>query len=466
VKTHLFAECESKTSNMHRRMRPLFIRILLAGSILGGSAASGSATSLQEAVGLAISTNPQIGIVASDRKAIDEELSQAHSLFLPSIDFRGEAGPEHTDNVATRARNHDGTRDGDEDLFRRQAALTLTQLLFDGFGAQSEVDRQTWRVQSAALRVRETSEVIGLEVTEAFLDVQRNRANLQIAGENVRAHENLLKDIKDRSRAGAGTRGDAEQAVARLAAARAAEATIRGDLRDADANYRNAVGDPPGELDAAPNPTSLLATKVDESVQSAADSSPSIAVANADVETARAELEGTQSSFYPRVDLQLGAQEGRNIDGAEGNDRSLSALLIMRWNLYRGGADSARKREFSWRYSEAQERTTDTRRDVERDIRISWSAMLAAQERTEQFAAQAKANAAVVVAYRDQFDLGQRTLLDVLDAQNELFNSRTNTNTSNFVAMFGAYRILATEGRLLSSLGVDNRTEAAPLESD
>ena len=134
---------------------------------------------------------------------------------------------------------------------------------------------------------------------------------------------------------------------------------------------------------------------------------------------------------------------------------------MANWNLYRGGGDVARVREFTHRYEVAKERRADTARAIEDDVRQTWARMVSAGERAREFSAQAAANSEVVRAYKDQFALDRRTLLDVLDSQNELFVSRTNTINSEFLEMFSVFRLLAVKGALFPTLGI-----AYPRESD
>ena len=154
-------------------MSSRFLAVLAAVGLTTFGASSVYAMTLQEAVGLAISTNPEVGAVANDRLAVDEELRQGRALSYPQVDLRAETGPEFSENATTDADGHD---DG-KWRHRSQASLTLSQLLFDGFFAQSEVERQQARVKSAAYRVGETAEFVGLDAVEAYLEVLRHREN-------------------------------------------------------------------------------------------------------------------------------------------------------------------------------------------------------------------------------------------------------------------------------------------------
>ena len=413
--------------------------------------------SLNDAVATGIQTNPEYGVVAASRRATDEELEQGRALFLPSLDLNADAGWEHSDDPATRA----GAGDDTENMWRYETGITLTQMLFNGFDAKYEVERQKARVTSSANRVRETAELVGLSIVEAYLEVLRQRELLVIARKNVADHIEIMDQIEQGVEGGRSTQADFEQAKARLAQARATESSTRQALRDAEANYRTEVGDEPGQLTLPNTPFDVLAEDVEREVEKSLAYSPTLDIFESDIEVAYAEAQQTKASFYPQVDLQLNARQGHNLGGVDGRDRSASALVVVNWNLYRGGADMARAREFIHRHQQTKEARAEASRAVENDVRQTWAAMVSAGERARQFAAQADANVEVVKAYNDQFSLDRRTLLDVLDAQNELFVSRSNTVNAEFLEMLAVYRLLALKGALLPTLQV-----AYPRESD
>ncbi len=411
---------------------------------------------LRDAVAVGIATNPEYGVVAASRRATDEELRQGEALFLPSVDVRGDIGFEHTDDPGTRA----GTGDDEQDLFRKEIGVTLTQMLFDGFEAKYEVERQEARIMSSAERVRETAELVGLSIVESYLEVLRQRQLLLIARDNVASHLDILGQIEDGIRAGRSTRADGSQIKARLASARATEASTREALRIAESEYRREVGDTAGDLTIPVIPYEVLAEDVEKEVKQTLSHSPTLDIFAADIEVAYAEAQGTKSTQYPQLDVELNARTGHDVNGVEGRDTSASALIVMNWNLYRGGADVARAREFVHRHQQSKEARTEAARSVENDVRQTWASMVSSGERAAQFSAQAAANTEVVKAYKDQFSLDRRTLLDVLDSQNELFVSRSNTVNAEFLEMFAVYRLTALKGRLLPTLEIDYPRES------
>jgi len=453
---------------LSNKMRMLCLSTAVSGLLVVGAGTTVAqelehkVDTLRDAVAVGVATNPEYGMVSASRRATDEELNQGQALFLPSIDVSGDAGFEHSDDPATRAR----VGDGEEDMFRRQIGVTLTQMLFDGFDAHYETQRQKARVVSSAERVRETAELTGLTIVESYLEVLRRRQLLMITRENVLDHVRIMKQIKDSIAAGRSTKADGEQAKARLASARATEASALEALRMSEADYRAAVGDPAGELKLPVVPYELLEEDVDMQAQKVLAHSPTLDIYEADIEVAYAEAQQTKSTQYPQFDVQLNARTGEDLGGTEGEDTSASALLVLNWNLYRGGADKAREREFVHRHQQAKEQRTEVARAVEKDVRQTWASMIAAGQRASEYASQAAANTQVVKAYKDQFNVDRRTLLDVLDSQNELFVSRSNTVNSEFLEMLAVYRLVALKGALLPSLAIEYPSESVIASSE
>lgn len=436
--------------------------VLALGGAQSSLAQEGSQLTLSEAVSAGVITNPEYGVVAATRRATDEELEQARALYLPSIDFSADTGFEYTDDQGTRA-----SLDGDdtEDLFRYEAGLTLTQLLFDGYETKYENERQKHRVQSSAYRVRETSELVGLSIVEFFLEVIRQRELLNIARQNVAEHLAIMDLINEGVVAGRSTQADLEQIKARVASARAQEATTLQALRVAESNFRREVGGEPRDLILPDIPVTALTANVEEEVKSSLTQSPTLEVFGSDIQVAYSELQGTASTLYPQIDFQANARQGEDIGGIDGVDRSASALIVANWNLYRGGGDVARIREFAHRHQVTKEQRAESARNIEDSVRQTWAQMISAGEQARQFSNQAAANGEVVRAYKDQFALDRRTLLDVLDAQNELFVSRSNTINSEFLEMFSIYSLLALKGQLLPTLGVAYPRESAEISA-
>jgi adhesin transport system outer membrane protein len=443
-------------------MSSRFLLVLAAvGTFATGGASSVYAMTLQEAVSLAISTNPEVGAVANDRLAVDEELRQGRALYYPQVDLRAETGPEYSENATVDAQGHD---DG-KWRHRSQASLTLSQLLFDGFFADSEVERQQARVKSAAYRVGETAEFVGLDAIEAYLEVLRHRERVLIAEDNVDVHRTTLGGVQQRAQGGGGNIADVRQAEARLSSAESTLVQTRGDLRDAEALFERVIGEKPDSLDAPTIPVDVLPADVDAAVGVSIENSPTVQFARADIEAAQADVKQQEASLYPDLRLEVGGSVADNLDGKTETEHDATALVVLRWNLYRGGADSARIREFKHRLAEASDSLRINERRVAEDARVSWNAIEVSRQNVQILAQNVEANQRTRDVYAQQFDIGQRGLLDLLDADNELFLSRDNLITARYGEIFATYRLLATMGALVETVGAP-APEAATLASD
>ena len=155
------------------------------------------------------------------------------------------------------------------------------------------------------------------------------------------------------------------------------------------------------------------------------------------------------------------AEVHRHLDGEDGRNHDFSAMLRMEWNLFKGGIDTARKMEAMERVVESRERVLGLQRIIEEDTRLAWIATERAKEQSVALNDLVLANSQVVSTYRQEFEIGQRDLLDLLDSQNELFLSRTRLTTVDFVVLFGKYSILADTGELLTALNLQTRDEAS-----
>mgnify|MGYP003131608909 CR=1 FL=1 len=405
---------------------------------------------LGEAVQQTVSTYPEIGEASANRRAIDQELNQAEGLYLPTLDLDAGIGYEWTDTVTI----------DNEDLRRTESSLMLIQTLYDGGFRSAEVDRQGNRVERAAYRVRERAEAIALDAVRAYLDTLRSLEIVELARENVEKHRRTLGEIQERVRAGQSGIGDDQQALARVAAAEDTLVETQRALDDAEISYQRVVGAPPANLQQPTFNDSVIPARVEDIIALALQHNPDILFASSDIKTSEAEIRASQAGYYPTVNLEVSASADNNIDGVRGHNDDMLAMLRLRYNLYRGGIDEGREKEAIARKSETEQRKRRFERLVEEEVRKSWSALARSQARSTVLAAAVAANREVAATYREEFSIGQRDLLDLLYADNELFNSQTSLVTVDYSVRFAKYRLLATMGMLNSTLGVTLPEEA------
>jgi len=415
------------------------------------------AASLADTVQYTIRTNPDVLQAGANRRAIDFELRQARGLYYPQIDLRAGVGPEWTRNTTVKPNTT---------MTRYESRITLQQRVFDGFETQSEKERQAARIDAAASRVRERSEFLGLSAVEFYLDVLRTTTIVELAAANVQAHRRVLGQVQTRFRGGQSGIGDVHQAEARVANAEATLVSSRRGQREAVIRFQRVVGQEPEDLMRPGTDEGALPGSSYEAVEIGIQNNPSVKLAQADVDVSKAEISATKVPFWPAVDLELSASANRNLDGVRGMNNDASALVVFSYNLYRGGIDEAEKFEFVERHAESLERLAGLKRDVAEEVRQSWDTMTKARERLGNLNDQVAADQKVVVVYRQEFQIGQRDLLDLLDSENELFNSQVQATTADYSAEFSSYRVLASMGQLLNVLGVTPISEATGGQRD
>jgi adhesin transport system outer membrane protein len=331
--------------------------------------------------------------------------------------------------------------------------MVANQMLWDGLGTRSEVERRRTISDAAAYKVHSAAEDVALQAVEAYLDVLKNQEILAYARENLQAHARTFDQVKLRSDKGVGRRADLDQVEARLSLATANARSAESTLRDAEIAFQRVVGRNPISLAPVAEPKALP-NGADEAVKIGLSNHPTLKSAYSDIEQAAAQRELARSRWSPRVELEGSYSNNRNLDGVAGPNRDRLLMLLVKWNLFRGGFDYHRLRETAYQIDEATEISRNTTRH---------NAHVAAVERLPLLERYVKSSDATRTAYAQQFAIGQRTLLDLLDAENEYYTSRTQYITAKFIELTSKYRALNAMGLLLATLDIKPPDQSALL---
>ncbi|WP_246272864.1 TolC family outer membrane protein [Oricola thermophila] len=407
------------------------------------------AISLNEAVTVAVESNPEIGQAIENREAIEFELRQARGLFLPSIDLEGSVGVRRLDSPGRRLGGI-----ADDSLYPTEVSAVATQTLFNGGGRRAELDRQASRVDSASFRIMERSEYIGLQVVREYLEYLVQARIVEETRQNLQFHRSIQSSIASGVAGGTLTEADRQQVRERVLAAEARLKEAEEELASAKIRFLTLVGKP---LDSASKPPSVaprLPSSLDQAIGLARKNNPRVHMASADIDAADALVDAARADFLPEISLEGRARYGDDIDGSDGYTSDLQARVVARWNLYRGGIDKANEQEQIRRASEQRLVLHQIHREIEEAVRSSWERRVRQASLASTLRQQAQENARLVSSYREQFRVGQRSLLDVLDAQNTRFNVGVLAATAEYASLFAEYRLLAATGQLLSTLGV------------
>ncbi len=423
---------------------------LLVGAVALTTSAWASAQTLKEVVQLAVETNPQVGAVAKRKDAADAAVSAAKGAYFPKLDFLYGSGRERSDNATTAPIVGQGNF---LRLHRHQEGMVLNQMLFDGLGTPAEVNRRRAISDATAYRVYATAEEIALQAIDAYIDVLKNKELVTFARENLNAHQRTFDQVKLRSDKGVGRRADLEQIEARLALATANVSSAESSLRDAEIAYLKVVGRNPINLAPAPDPKNIP-NNVEDAVKAGFANHPTLKSSHSDIEQASAQRELARSFWFPRLELEASYTNNRNLDGTAGPNRDRMLMLYLKWNLFRGGFDYHRLKETALQIDEATEISRNTNRQVENAVRLAYNAFATARDRIPSLARYVKSSDSTRAAYAQQFAIGQRTLLDLLDAENEYFTSRSTDATGRYIQLSAKYRVLNAMGQLLATLEV------------
>jgi len=428
---------------------------LRRGRVLGALVAAflmstgAHALTLREAVTEALTTNPEILQAAENREATEFELRQARGLYLPTLDLEGSVGIRRLDSPGRRSLGTAGN-----ELYPRDVGLSLKQTLFDGGARRSEVERQAARVDGASFRVLERSEAIALAVTQEYLEILLQAEIIAAARENAGFHQQILGDIGQSVAGGALTEADRIQGQERLLSANARLKEAAEELEAAKIRFQRLVGRPLGAPKHPGSVAKSLPRSVDSAIAMARQANPRIAAAGADVDAADSLVRGANAAFMPVVSLEGRARIGDDIDGSDGYSSDLEAKVVARWNLYRGGRDIAAKQERIRRAGEQRQALSQIHREVEEAIRAAWDQRSKRAELSGLLRDQASTNGRLVSSYREQFRVGERSLLDVLGAQNTRFNAAVLAQTAAYASLFAEYKLLAATGMLAKTLRV------------
>lgn len=433
------------------------IRIGVAGiAVMAVLSTSATALDLRDAVLFVVETNPEIKAAEANKQAIEFELDQGRSLYTPRVNLEARTGYSYNDGDTTP-----DLSSADDAIFGGEGRVIISQMLWDGWETRSEVQRQAYRVDGAALRVLERSEFLGLESARLFTDVLRERETLGLARANLRYHEDVLGRIRNGFETGVLGLGDLQQAEERLILAQDIEAQVRLDLASAEVAFTETVGVPPVGLTGLPDFGGRLPSGVDAAAARARVNNPTLRFAKADVGASEALHRKTQSNRYPDLFAELEGRLGENLNGFEGRTADARAELVLRY-VFQGNQLSADRQEQLRRVNETRARLLQQARLVESEVRQTWARLGNTRERLRILERQNGLSEELLTTYEAEFEVGTRSLLDLLNTQNSLLQTQVNLTAARYAETFEEYRLLAASGDFLSAVGVTAPEDAVP----
>ncbi|WP_404338823.1 TolC family outer membrane protein [Pseudoalteromonas mariniglutinosa] len=392
----------------------------------------------------AIANNPEVQQAWHAFKASVHGVDAAWSGYLPTVDVSASAGYEK--------RNY-----GIEDEYNRNTAeLTLGQMLYDGFRTANTVKRFE-RIQLIRyFEMLSQAEEIALQASVAYLDVQKFTELVALAENNLSEHESVYQQIQQSVGAGVARAADLEQVNGRLSLAQSNVMTEYANLHDVSARYLRVIGELPvkGTGKAQLNEDNVPIT-INQALDIAYKNSPEFYASLYNIEAQQANAESQRSAFHPNVDLsaRYGVQDRDELGINE--TRSEARIGIdVRYNLYSGGLDSANLEQAYQEVNVAKYRRDQTCIEIRQNLQVAYNNVKILETKLPSLAQHKESSSKVKYAYKDQFDIGQRTLLDVLDAENEAFQSNRAYTVALYDRQAAILSMLAEMGKLLPTLNV------------
>ncbi|HEY8119535.1 MAG TPA: TolC family outer membrane protein [Methylophilaceae bacterium] len=406
------------------------------------------ASTLKEAIEKAVTSNPEVQARYHNYLFSQQDTTIARAALLPHLDV----------DTTYRRQEKIGPNIDNTNIPERQTQLVLRQLLFDGFASSGEVNRLGHASRVRYYELLSAMENTALEVVKAYIDIQRYRQLVDYAKDNYVVHKQLFERIEERVTAGVARRVDLEQASGRLALAEANLLTETTNLHDVQARYQRLVGElPPEDLPAVDFYNLGVSPNINEALQLAYTKNPDLLSTIENIEATRQEVKNKRAKYSPRLDLEARTNLDTSKDGANSVSAADVLQLTLSFNLFNGFADMAGVEQTVDKLNNSLDSRDKACVDTRQTLVIAYNDTEQLKEqliyRNQHQLSIEKARE----AYRKQFDIGQRSLLDLLDTENEYFQARrTYTVTEN--DLYTAYaRTYAAEGELLSQLGVTRK---------
>ncbi|HAT1949647.1 TPA: TolC family outer membrane protein [Legionella pneumophila] len=410
-----------------------------------------TADTLYEAVQYGMIANPDILLNTAKGLSAKQAIDKAKGGLYPSIDVTGGFGRQRSVNPTLAA--IDDTPSTTLNIV--ESAVELRQRLFAGGGIINEVKRNQYLTEAQKWKTQGIAEDLALEITKNYFAVLLHERLYAYSIENLKAHKAVFKMIKERADAGITRTAEVDQANARLALAEANKISALADLQEVKINYAKTVGKWPENLQMPHVPArKSLPNNLARIIEKGLDNHPTVKSSYADIKEAKAQYDVARAAYYPEVNLVLNSSKNKNLGGLIGPNDSDTVAVRMNYNAFRGGADAARIRETAYQVQEAYETKNRTLLELKETIRLAWNAYVASALRIQPLKQHVTASRKTRTAYQDEFKVGKRTLLDLLDSQNEYYQSQIELARAENDEILSRYRILNGMGCLLKYLNL------------
>ena len=392
----------------------------------------------------AVKTHPSVKATVAKKFSSEYEVDSQVAGYFPSVDLESGIGFEDSEIV---------NRESDT-LLRSEAKISLRQLVFDGWETSSRVSVAKANLKAATAVLGAQQQETSLQAAASYIDVFRSKKFVALAKKNLKNHKELGQRIKKRAQTGYGNKANLAQVNARIALANARLIRFQGELDTATAQYQESVDElPPDEGMVLPViPDEMVQEDVDSLIAIAIMNNPALEASAHRIEEKVALTDQVESEFMPKIHVNLSSSWNEDMDGTRGKNNDTMGMVNLKYNLFNGTGSLARLDKAHYELDNATELMKAYKRQVIKEVRSAYIQLQVAHARLPALESHVKMASKVLKASYKQFKLGQRSILDLLDQRNELFQAEIALLTEQTRKIYATYRLLASQGGLLSYL--------------
>lgn len=419
------------------------------------------AETLEEALAYTYVANPTILSQRAYLRSVYEKITQSFSGYKPTLSGEASYGYSYT-------RTKSSPLFDEEESMPFSFGVSAVQPVFSGFGTSASVKAAKAQFEAERANLRDVEQSSMINAVVAYTDVIRALAVLKLNQNNEAVLQRQLEYTQDRFRVGELTKTDVAQAEARHAGAVASRISAEGDLKVAYAVYQKVIGKMPDKIFEPEVPAAKLPQTLDDALEIALKSNPAVQSAEMQAKSAQNAIDVAQADYYPSVDIQAsyknmkaGAHGSynlgyRTVDTGRAREEDSSVMLVMDVPLYRAGNTASKVRESKYIAGQARININAVKRDVVRATTQAWENYQSTQASLASLEEQVKASALALEGVRYEEQAGTRTILDVLNAEQELLDARVSVVTAKKNLIDASYQLIASMGLMTpSGLGLD-----------
>jgi len=400
------------------------------------------ADTIEAALARAYQNNPQLNAQRAQVRSTDENVPQALSGYRPTVKVSADVGYQYTEETFGPQGGIHGTQ------VPRSVGLTATQTLYNGNRTGNQTRAAEGQVFGAREALRVLDQNVLLQAASVYMDYLRDSAIVEVQKSNVRVLERMLKQTRDRFNVGEVTRTDVAQAEAQLAAGKTQEFAAEATLTATRANFRRIITSEPRNLAPGSPVDRFLPRTLSAAIELSLVENPNVTAAMYGIDVNYLQVKVAEGALLPTVTLNATLQQAYDQQLQESKIFTVSAVAQATMPLYQGGAEYALIRQSKEKLAQ-QRLTLETTRDQARaDVVQAWAQLDAGKAQVSSAQAQVAASEIALNGVREETKTGQRTTLDVLNAQQALVNARLALVTAQHDRVVASYSVLNAVGRL------------------